>query len=92
MDCPEKDCVLRTGEKCSHWLMFRFPEGERREMEKQWDCAFNWGVRMQYESLRFLEGNQAAVESFRNEMVAQGNASLRVLAASPRLRLENEGG
>lgn len=90
MDCPAKDCVLRTGESCLHWQAFRFPDPEDGQMVKQWDCSMNWATRMQYESLRLLEGNQAAVESMRNETVKRQDAFIALAVHSQEQRkIEN---
>lgn len=89
-DCPHiKSCKKRSaGKACLHWLSFPM----RREDDPingpaliQQDCAYNWQARFAFQQCHQLTGNQAAVESFRNEMIARYDKTLALATAKRKL-------
>ena len=88
--CPHiKSCPKRSSRKdCLHWLAFPM----RKEADPinapgvyQYDCAYNWTARFQFESAQRILGAQAAIESMRNETVKRQDVALALAAQNGRL-------
>jgi hypothetical protein len=65
--CPQ---ITWNGEEgCSCWIEMSFPKKDNpKETEIIKNCVDIWMFVMQRDALGLLEGNQAAIESFRNGM------------------------
>lgn len=65
--------------RCRWYVLVRGQHPQTNELVDRWDCAIAWGPVLQVEVARQGRGQQAAIESFRNEVV-KDNASLLSLA------------
>jgi hypothetical protein len=72
--CPRRPWSENDPEGCPAWLEYLVtPKGEPlKQKDKKGNCADLWAVEFQLTALGLLEGNQQAVESFRNNMT-EGN-------------------
>lgn len=75
--CAKLDCVFFTKLQGLH--------PQTKEPVDEWDCTFKWLTLLLIEGSRESRETAAAVESFRNEMVKQGNVVLG-LASDERVK------
>lgn len=67
--CPQREFNSEDGTGCPLWLELEVPTRENPQVrEKQKKCLDLWFFTLQWSMLGYLEGNQAATESFRNAM------------------------
>ena len=82
MSAAGKRCALLRKtcieDKCSFWMQLRGAHPQSGDPVDEYDCAFRWQVILQIEGAKETRQAAAAIESFRNEMVAQGERVLRV--------------
>ena len=72
------DCLQ---DKCMWWTDFavaRMGDPENVPGERRWDCSINWSAIFQYSSNYRLLGNQAAIESFRNDIADKSEKMMRL--------------
>ena len=76
--CPliKKDCV---GVKCSWFTQIRGTNPNTGEAVDDWGCAITWLPTLLIENSQQQRGTSASVQSFRNEMVQQGETLNQVL-------------
>jgi hypothetical protein len=76
--CPliKKDCV---GMKCSWFSQIRGTNPNTGEAIDEWGCAITWMPMLLIENSQQQRGTSASVQSFRNEMVQQGETLNQVL-------------
>ena len=79
--CPliKKDCV---GIQCSWMTQVRGTNPNTGAEVDEWACAIKWLPMLLIENSQQQRGTNAAVESFRNEMVSAQQASTQVLLAA----------
>lgn len=65
--CPQMEWNGREG--CPAWIDIQLPIQGGKEQLKIKECVDMYQVRLQYSTNALLEGNQQAIESFRNGMV-----------------------
>lgn len=78
--CPQiKGHCVR--ERCVHWGEFQLAESPAmpQAVSTYGDCMLNWPARFLYDAHFAMRGQQAAIESLRNETVEATNA-LGILA------------
>lgn len=78
--------------RCRWYVLVQGKHPATDEYIDRWDCAIAWGPVLAVEIARTNRGNQAAVESFRNEMVNGNNAFLSLASAAVNKRLEVKDG
>jgi hypothetical protein len=67
--CPEREYNEKDGSGCPLWLELEIPTRENpRVKKKQKKCIDLWYFTLLWSQLGCLEGNQQAVETFRNAM------------------------
>lgn len=71
--CPMKSYDGESG--CTAWveLMVTPPDEPTKPIDKAGKCLDHWTLDMQLKTLQLLEGNQQAIESFRNNVSVDGS-------------------
>ena len=67
--------------KCSLWQELRGIHPNTGEETSEWRCVDAWLLTGQLEIAKMVRGGTAATESFRNEMVSLGAASMNAAAS-----------
>lgn len=65
---------------CKKWLNVQGSNPQTGEIQNQWDCADTWVPILLIENSKQQRGTQSAVESFRNEVRAGNDLSLRLVS------------
>ena len=67
--CPEREFNSNDGTGCPLWIEFEAPTRENPQVrQKNKMCVDRWYWLFMWSIIGYLEGNQAATESFRNAM------------------------
>lgn len=70
--CPEREYDRATGEGCTAWKELSVgTRGNPLQKEIRKQCIDLWAWEFQWATLGMVEGNAAAIESFRNGMCEQ---------------------
>jgi hypothetical protein len=82
--CPliKKDCI---GTKCSWFTQVRGTNPNTGKEVDEWSCAVTWLPMLMIENSQQQRQTGAAVESFRNEMIATQQASHAVLLTTAKI-------
>ena len=82
--CPliKKDCI---GTKCYWFTQVRGANPNTGQEIDEWSCAITWLPMLMIENSQQQRQTGAAVESFRNEMIATQQASHAVLMTTAKL-------
>jgi hypothetical protein len=76
--CPYwRKKMSRVCHTCVKWMKLSGKHPQTGEVLDRYDCSDNVTALLQIEALQVGRGNQAAVESFRNEMVAQNERMIQ---------------
>lgn len=72
--CPQKSWSADTGEGCPAWKeLIISKRGNPLEKKTKAQCISEWSFEFEWAMMGLLEGNQQAVESFRNGMIEVDN-------------------
>src|SRR5437899_9432804 len=85
MICPlHKQDMSEVCHTCPWWTLIRGKDPQSTKEIDQWGCAIGFLPLLLIENAQTATGNSAAIESFRNEVVAAGN---QIVAAANDKRL-----
>ena len=89
--CPllRRKCIES---ECAFWMQLRGAHPQTGEPVDEYDCAARWLVVTQIEASKEMRQGAAAIESFRNEMVRQGERMAQQVEAARRQRLSRPDG
>lgn len=76
--------------RCRWYVQVAGENPQTGEKVDTWDCAIAWGPVLAVEQARTNRGQTAALESFRNEMVAGQDTFARLVQAAAQKRLPND--
>lgn len=79
--CPliKKDCI---GLQCAWFMQLRGVHPQTGEPIDEWGCSTTWLPLLMIENSKEQRQTGAAIESFRNEMVAANELNLQIQAAT----------
>jgi hypothetical protein len=80
---PERVPMSEVCHKCSLWQELMGKDPNTGEDISEWRCVDAWLLTGQLEIAKLVRGGAAATESFRNEMVSLGAASMNAAASQP---------
>ena len=81
-DCPlHKVDMSKVCHRCPLWVLIRGKHPQTNEELDHWNCSLAWLPVLLIENSQQQRGTAAAVESFRNEVVKESQASNQAMAA-----------
>lgn len=78
-----------TIERCTFYINLRGKHPQSEEIIDKFGCAIGWLPILLIESAQITRGNQAAIESFRNEMVKGQTEFNNLLRGAAQKRLQS---
>lgn len=90
---PKNGCPLNSFEPCRQldcawFVQLRGTNPNTGQEIDEWGCAIAWQPILMIENSQQQRQTAAAVESFRNEMVASNQATVALFSAAPRKEIE----